>query len=50
MTTSHGLRSVRRAHGNLSLTARMLGIPRGTLLYRLRKHGLPTAEASIRNR
>ena len=40
---SHGLReAVRRAHGNLSLVARMLGIPRGTLLYRLRKHGLPT--------
>ena len=34
--------AVRRAHGNLALAARMLGIPRGTLLYRMGKHGVPT--------
>ncbi|MBI5486386.1 MAG: sigma-54-dependent Fis family transcriptional regulator [Deltaproteobacteria bacterium] len=38
---SHELRAALKcARGNITRAARLLGIPRGTLLHRLRKHGL----------
>ena len=39
--------AIRRARGNQSKAARMLGISRFTLRYRLRKHGIDSAECAV---
>jgi DNA-binding NtrC family response regulator len=39
------VRALERAHGNQTLAAKMLGITRDRLRYKVRKHGLPTGRA-----
>ena len=39
------VRALERAHGNQTLAAKMLGITRDGLRYKVRKHGLPTGRA-----
>ena len=39
------VRALEKAHGNQTLAARMLGITRDGLRYKVRKHGLPIGRA-----
>jgi transcriptional regulator with PAS, ATPase and Fis domain len=44
------VRALEKAHGNQTLAAKMLGITRDGLRYKVRKHGLPTGRARAAGR